>query len=182
LGIVIHLSNQRDTLARALQETIPAGWQAIDVSDLGEVDRVHNQVKWGPFTNPAPLTVSYKLVPPLTATGRVRLSGVASCDGMSRPIDGDAELRAASRLAWRQDQNGSPLALQLETEPDSACVIETSTDLVSWITLLTVTNCTGAVEVPVKADGPQRFYRVRPAEWNLPDYANETETAKQAVP
>jgi uncharacterized delta-60 repeat protein len=165
MEISIRLAAGPHTLARAVEESIPAGWQARTLGDDGELDSGQHQVKWGPFTDVPAHILRYQFLPSRDATGPVRLAGLVSRDGVNRPVGGDAEIRPAGRLGWHHHQSDSKFALELQSDPGTVFIIETSADLKLWTRLTTITNHNGTVEIPVKVTtDPQLYYRARMVE------------------
>ena len=74
--------------AYVVEEQSPPGWAVASISDGGELDAVNGTVKWGPFLDNTPRSLSYQATPPATADRAVSFAGVASFDGTSRTITG----------------------------------------------------------------------------------------------
>lgn len=75
--------------AYAVEDHPPTGWAVSDVSDGGAFDSATGKVKFGPFTDTTARTLSYRVTPPATATGRYEFYGVGSVDGTDYKIGGD---------------------------------------------------------------------------------------------
>ena len=90
------------TLSQALEDSPPAGWTDIDnISDGGVYDSQNHKVKWGPFFDDSPRTVSYDVTPPGGATGGQCFEGTASFDGHDQVIAGLACVAEVSPACWR---------------------------------------------------------------------------------
>lgn len=162
ISIRLTAASRDGALARALQDSIPPGWQVTAVHEGGALDSAQRQVKWGAFTDTPAHVVRYQVLPPGDATGTVILGGLVSRDGRSEPIVGDTQIRFGGRLGWRHERGEDRIALRLQSDAGTVMVIETSPDLTTWTTMATVTNTTGALDIPVTATGdPQRYYRAR---------------------
>jgi len=76
------------TEAYAVEEQLPAGLSARIVSNDGRYDRFLNKLKWGPFFDDQPRTLSFELI--IEADAQVTFSGSVSVDGSpARVATGD---------------------------------------------------------------------------------------------
>lgn len=82
------------TLSYALEENVPTDWPATDVSHGGYYDSGNGQIRWGPFFDDDPRTLTYVLHPPVGAADPASFSGVISLDGRSLDICGDDSMEA----------------------------------------------------------------------------------------
>jgi hypothetical protein len=89
----------------ALEEHVPAGWSASEISDGGAYDSRNGLVKWGPFFDATVRTLTCRLTSPLSATGSIAFTGHASFDGLDVNVTGDGSLTMAA------SPNRSPVAL-----------------------------------------------------------------------
>ncbi len=69
------------TRAWAIEEKIPAGWTVRFASDNGVFDAATGVVRWGPFFDAGPRTVSYTVVPLAGDKGARKFAGQASFNG-----------------------------------------------------------------------------------------------------
>jgi uncharacterized delta-60 repeat protein len=163
IEVSIEVTARHTTLAYALEETVPAGWRIDSISHGGAFDPLHGQIKWGPFCDATPRTLRYQLVPPAAASGPVSFAGSASFDGAFLPVGGSALLGSTSRLAWSPEPGTGRWALQVRGALGASYLIETSTNLVQWTPLTTITNSLSSVVIPnpVWTDSPQQYYRAR---------------------
>ncbi len=76
----------------AVQDQVPDGWGVTAVSVGGTFDAGHGLVKWGPFFDNLPRTLSYQAVPPVSAAGDVTFVGEGSFDGTTVVITGQRQL------------------------------------------------------------------------------------------
>jgi uncharacterized delta-60 repeat protein len=161
--VSIEVSARQTTLAYAVQETVPAGWRIDSISHGGALDVLHGQIKWGPFCDATPRTLHYQLVPPAVASGQVRFAGSASLDGAAVPVGGPALLCSTSRLTWSPEPGTGRWALQVKGDLGARYMVETSTNLVQWAPMTTITNSLGSVVIPdpVSSESPQQYYRAR---------------------
>ena len=85
--------------AYAVQDLVPDGWTVCSISDGGEFDDVNGQVKWGPFFEAQPRTLTYIITPPVNAIGAGVFTGIASFDGLDAGVAGQRSVRVQSGLA-----------------------------------------------------------------------------------
>jgi Big-like domain-containing protein/Calx-beta domain-containing protein len=77
------------THAYAIEDRPPNGWQVASVSHEGAFDSITGKVKFGPFTDATPRTLTYRLTPPANAAGHHDFAGNSSLNGAAYPIAGD---------------------------------------------------------------------------------------------
>jgi hypothetical protein len=161
--VSIEVTARHTTLAYAVEETVPTGWRIESISHGGTFDALHGQIKWGPFCDATPRTLRYQLVPLAAASGPARFAGSASLDGAALPIGGPALLCSTSRLTWSPEPGTGRWALQVKGDLGARYLIETSSNLVQWTPLTTITNSLGSVVIPnpVSTESPQQYYRAR---------------------
>ena len=149
--------------AYAVEDQFPAGWYVTSIGDGGQSDDVNGRVKWGPFFDRVPRTLSYQATPPPTAAGRVRFSGACSFDGSSVVLGGPREMREACRLAIARSSAQGGLGLVVAGRSGACVLVETSTNLLDWAEVTTFTNSIGRIEIdaPQRPERGQRFYRTR---------------------
>ena len=82
--------------AHAVEDQPPTGWEVSQISHDGVFDAAHGKVKWGPFTDQRPRTLTYLVTPPSAATGPHEFQGNGSLDGKSYPTLGDFRIEPAS--------------------------------------------------------------------------------------
>jgi hypothetical protein len=147
--------------AYALEHQFPAGWQVSDISSGGELDAQNHKVKWGPFLEVTPRTVSYRVCPSSTVDQEVEFRGVASFDGSSLNITGSHQMRPSSRLTLASEKGTVAGRLLLRGAVGRSYRIEVSNDLITWELLKTITYAEGASEIadPDRHRFNRRFYR-----------------------
>jgi sugar lactone lactonase YvrE len=84
-----------DATAYAVEDSPPVNWAVSGISDGGFYDAANRKVKFGPFFDSSPRSLSYVLTPPLGVTGRQQFSGTVSSEGQSGPVSGDLEIDLA---------------------------------------------------------------------------------------
>lgn len=117
-------------------------------------------MKWGPFFDNVPRTVSYETPPPQDASGTKMFAGLVSFDGANSTILGGRRTDASSRLVVATSGAGNRLELRLKGERGAPYMMEYSEDLEKWTPLKILSNADGAgvIEDSV-ASSRQRFYR-----------------------
>jgi uncharacterized delta-60 repeat protein len=154
------------TTAYAVEDYPPNGWPASDISSGGEFDAVSGKVKWGPFLDGAPRTLTYRLTPPWTASGPASFTGVSSFDGVSAQHTGSGEVREGCRLQVRSQTISGRLQFRCSGRAGTTFVVETSSDLITWTPWTTVTNADSDLwlTTTTQPDTSHRFFRARAAE------------------
>jgi hypothetical protein len=92
LEVKIDINPLGGTAAHAIVENPPIGWAHSGISHGGVFDEVNKVLKWGPFFDSLPRTLTYSLVPPLQTSGSHTFSGIYSADGMDSAISGQDEI------------------------------------------------------------------------------------------
>jgi sugar lactone lactonase YvrE len=78
-----------DTKNYAIEELIPGGWSISNISDGGVYDSFNEVLKFGPFLDNLPRTLSYEIISPATETFDNTFYGIVSPDGGIVVISGD---------------------------------------------------------------------------------------------
>ena len=166
VALTVTIAPADGTTAYAVEDYPPTGWPVSDISHGGEFDPVGGKVKWGPFLDSAPRTLSYQATPPRTASGPAGFAGVSSFDGFSVQTSGRRELGEGCRLHVASQGISSQFEATCDGRAGARFVIETSSDLVNWIPWSTFTNAGGSLRFTtrIQPDGPGRFFRARVAD------------------
>lgn len=72
----------------AVEEYPPIGWAVVEAGDGGRFDRTRGVIRWGPFFDDRPRTLTYTMTVPERRDRVAALSGVMSIDGGSMSIRG----------------------------------------------------------------------------------------------
>jgi hypothetical protein len=80
----------------AVEESIPPGFTADAINEGGNLDAIHNQIKWGPFFDNHTRSFQYTLRVPLGFTGSAEATGIVSIDGEDLLISGDSVFGASA--------------------------------------------------------------------------------------
>lgn len=112
----------------AVEDSVPAGWSATQISHGGRLDTNTHRIKWGPYFDANTRVLTARLEPTLDAGGRIHVfQGTASLDGRPMAIGGAAELRVvspaggsrATRSLPSNYQPGVPVTVAIEVRPAS---------------------------------------------------------------
>lgn len=153
----------------AVEERVPTGWRAEEPNEGGTVDDSGRWLRWGPFFDANSRTLSYRLVPTVSAEAGTPFEGILSVDGLDGAIGGVARIPSASGVApgirVRSTVAGSLPALEIVGENGAELVLEISTDLRTWsiVQRLTGKGMNSPVVVELSDDPAVgvRFWRVR---------------------
>jgi hypothetical protein len=147
--------------AYVLEEEVPWRWGVTNISEGGRWDSVSSSVRWGLFLDSAPRTLSYQVIPPVTASGLERVHGRASFDGTTHVISGPSEVAEGCRMRVTPTVQPGEHLFTFTGRAGARLRIEASSDLITWTGLGEATI--GATPVvlgdPGAAQFPQRFYR-----------------------
>jgi hypothetical protein len=102
LPVALAVTPEAMVTVHAVEDGVPPGWTVANVSGSGAFDARNAKVKWGPFFDALPRTLSYQATPPGSQAGTV-------------PERGELRRRLASEI-----ERGSGLTRALDFEPDSA--------------------------------------------------------------
>jgi hypothetical protein len=94
--VTVEVSAPADAFVQAVEDTPPAGWTVSSINNSGAFDAVNGKVKWGPFFDAAPRTLTYVLTPPAGATGTKTFSGLVSFDGADTALGGVSSIGSAA--------------------------------------------------------------------------------------
>jgi len=149
----------------AVEEQVLPGLNVANFSTSGVFDAINRKIKWGPFFDNSPRTLSYQVVAPSNASATLSFAGAVSFDGVATAIAGIPRTRSGPIVAPVLNpsaviSNGQ-LTFTLTGSANDPYQIETSTDLVNWSLLSSVINSDGMVlfTEPAASNLPSRFYR-----------------------
>ena len=104
---------------QAFEEFPPAGWSVDTLSHGAVFDAVTGAVKWGPFLDAVPRTLTYRVVPVSNPSGAFR--GTAAFDGTLQPITGTTDTvrfpGSFSRLQPVDYLPGASVAVEITVQP-----------------------------------------------------------------
>jgi hypothetical protein len=87
------------SMVYTIEEFPPSGWGVDAISDGGILDVSGQVIRWGPFQDDMPRTLSYTLTPPSGVSGTVVFTGRLSVDGVDAEIEGATTLASARIFA-----------------------------------------------------------------------------------
>lgn len=93
--VVLVAEPPRSAKAWTVEDALPAGWTAVEISDEGAFDAARGKVKFGPFTDTRERRLAYLAVAPASAAGAQKFAGSSSVDGKSYPVIGEDTLLPA---------------------------------------------------------------------------------------
>lgn len=96
VNISLSIKPTSGTVAYAVEESLPTGFSGSSISEGGVQDAVNHKIKWGPFFDANPRTLTYALVTPDGFSGAVTFSGLASFDGRDIPVGGERSIEIDS--------------------------------------------------------------------------------------
>lgn len=158
------------TSAYAVEETIPLDCEVSNVNADGQYDAERHHIKWGPFMNAQPRTLTYQIKPASGRHGWLSFAGRISFDGRDQAVQGTQATAIRSELAWTAParilaphDNGTQVTFIADGEQEY--VIERSADLIQWQEIKRATPENGVLAM-VDSEGknlPTAYYRARPA-------------------
>jgi hypothetical protein len=98
LTVVLEALPTTNTAAYAVEDRPPTGWSVSSISHGGFFDATTGKVKFGPFFDATPRTLSYQATPFRDDTGKKQFTGSTSIDGASSVIGGDNGIDLAALL------------------------------------------------------------------------------------
>jgi hypothetical protein len=78
--------------AYAVEDQPPVNWVVGRISEGGSYDAISRKIKFGPYFDLTPRTLSYEVTPPSTETSGATFNGVTSADGFNLPIQGNSTI------------------------------------------------------------------------------------------
>lgn len=154
--IAIDVSPVSGTHAYAVEEELPSDAVGVSISDGGSFDRFTHKVKWGPFLDDQPRTLSYELVVP--AAGNVTLNGSVNTDGTSiATVQGNASVTAPDGgfQSWLLSEFGATSFTRPESDPASDTDVDHLSTAVEYYFALNPRQV-DANPVTAHLDGPTR--------------------------
>lgn len=166
LDVRITITPGAESSAYALLERVPHDWTVSTISGEGHYDPEHGLIRWGLFLDALPRVFEYRATPPAGVATVAELTGVISVDGIVQEIHGQTSVVASNEgtaLALPEivkDSNGG-VVLQLSGPVGQRCVLEGSTDLLTWEVIESVFLPDGVLQVADSPAASQKYYRLR---------------------
>jgi hypothetical protein len=86
--VLLQVAPGTNAAVYAVEDKPPAGWAVSGITGGGIYDSKRGKVKWGPFFDTTPRTLSYTVAVPPSTTGVARFSGTAAFDDVQSGITG----------------------------------------------------------------------------------------------
>lgn len=170
MTIQITLTSTDGICAYAVEENIPLEYEVSSVSADGLYDSVQRRIKWGPFMDAQPRTLSYQLKPTNGRNGWLNLVGRISFDGQESAVQGsqavaihcEPTLTAPAYIMTSPDHGAEIRFIACDAQE---YIIERSTDLIHWQELKRSVPDNGLLMLldPEGRNLPTAYYRTRPA-------------------
>lgn len=96
LSVTLQASPPAGASVYAVEDRPPANWVVSQISDGGAYDANNKNVKWGPYFDANPRTLTYVVTPPFGETGAKEFTGMASVNGVGSAIGNDRVIQLAS--------------------------------------------------------------------------------------
>jgi hypothetical protein len=146
----------------AAEIQLPLTWTVANLSERGEHDLRANAVRWGPFFGNAARVLSCKVLPEAVSLGEPEIEPTVSIDGQLVPVTGRTAIPLPGQLTVRPMADA--VRLMFGSEPDRQFRVWTSTDLITWEPIRTLTSTNGVYlwAEPIQPPASSRFYRVTP--------------------
>ncbi len=81
--------------AYAIEDEPPANWTVGKISSGGSYDPTNHRVKFGPFFDFLPRTLTYEATPPVGDSGEKKFGGIVSADSLILSIEGAVKITSA---------------------------------------------------------------------------------------
>jgi hypothetical protein len=166
--VAISLTPATNVLVQAAEDQPPAAWPVTDISTGGFYDSARGKVKWGPFFDAQPRTLSYRITPTADARSTVRFLGGAAFDGKGAAFQGRRQIfltgsQTGPALGPPVFVPGTGASITLNGIPGEVYELQMSADLLHWQVLATLTNVNSASTTldAAAANLDSRFYRAR---------------------
>ncbi|MHB1310038.1 MAG: hypothetical protein ACYC23_23445, partial [Limisphaerales bacterium] len=96
LVVKLRIAPAPGVVAYAVEDLCPPGWSVSELSEDGFVDPALGKVKWGPFFDSLPRTLTYRVAIPAGAAGLFEFDGAAAFDGSQASIAGLRRIHVAT--------------------------------------------------------------------------------------
>jgi hypothetical protein len=151
-----------------VEEMLPVGFTATNISAEGTLDSTNNVITWGPFWDGLARNLTYTLVPPPGFSGAATLSGQALLFGATATTGGDSNVSVGPppmqpRLTLIQVAPGL-FGMSITGEVGRTYQVEATDNPRSgtWTPVITVIVAQSPFEIidPDSVGQPRRFYRI----------------------
>ncbi|MGE3310269.1 MAG: Ig-like domain-containing protein [Limisphaerales bacterium] len=122
--VLIQVTPPANTETHALEESIPSGFEATRISYGGTLDPAGTTIRWGPFPDDLPRTLSYTLIAPLDAPSSVTFGGIGVFQTTSTVVAGPTVLPKRPGITTRSLPShylpGTPVSVSLVAQPGAS--------------------------------------------------------------
>lgn len=154
------------TQVYAVEESIPVGYIAVGISHGGVFDKKSHQVRWGPFLDQQPRSLTYQIVAEQGVSDDPIFKGMASFDGLSvfirDSVDSKSFETSEPSLGIRIGEGGAA-QISIQGELNGDYVIESSERLQDavWVEIGSVPSGSNSWEQETDLQHARQFYRIR---------------------
>lgn len=124
--VLIEVAPPTGTQIHSLEESIPSGFNVQGVNYGGIHDPAHQVIRWGPFLDGLPRTLTYVLTAPLDAPALAGFHGAAVFQSTPGTVAGPTSLSKRAGLTTRNLPDhylpGQPVAVSLSVHPGASIV------------------------------------------------------------
>ncbi len=166
----IQITPPAGTIATAVEEIVPEGWQVAAITEGGTFDAASRRIRWGIYWGAAQLELGYSVTPPSGTAANARFQGWASFDGRDVPLGGtrvvgSSDESTALRIRQTRREGRGRIQFDVSAAPDQVFAVEASSDLRTWTELGSCIHTGEAVSLDdteaAASEGP-RYYRLKP--------------------
>jgi len=122
--VLIQLHPPQGVAIQTVQESFPQGWTVSDINYGGTLDPSGHTLRWGPFPDDFPRTLSYRVTPPLDSPQTADFLGTAIFQAAATAIQGPAQIPKRPGQVLRtlpaHYLPGQPVAVRLEARPGAS--------------------------------------------------------------
>ncbi len=86
--VFLHATPAPGVTSYTVEDSPPAGWQVSNISHHGQWDTGNGTVRFGPFLDAQPRTLSYTVTPPFGGSGQKQFRGSSTALGAERLVGG----------------------------------------------------------------------------------------------
>jgi hypothetical protein len=153
----------RSLVELLFEPTLPAGWTLQSVSGEGNPYLDSGDIKFNGSAFPNPLTFAYTASVPAGQTNQQTITDnvvyvLSGTDGLNFPATPNP-LQVKYGSFVTVSQQGSQLALTLFGDTGLNYMLQSSTDLINWTDVGTVTPVSGIIQTNVSMTGSNLFFR-----------------------
>lgn len=165
--VTVTITPSTNVVVYAMEELPPVGWKLGAISGGGVYDNVRHKIKWGPYFDMQPRTVTYEITPGTNNPSLMPVLGVVAFDDQSELIDGRRQV-VLSGTEYPPTLTAAPVLdpsgfqFTIQGIPGEIYEVQASTDLIDWTPLARLRNFNGTVgfQDPTAPPLSTRFYRV----------------------